>query len=38
MNDSVISEEVQALGKLADVFLFTVSKTSIHHLEEVQSC
>jgi len=35
MNDSVISEEVQALGKLADVFLLMVSKTGIHHLEEV---
>lgn len=35
MNDSVISEEIQALGKLAEVFLLTVSETGIHHLEEV---
>ena len=35
MNDSVISEEIQALDKLAEFFLLTVSKTGIHHLEEV---
>jgi hypothetical protein len=34
MNDSVISEEIQALDKLAEFFLLTVSKTGIHQLEE----
>jgi len=34
MNDSMINEEIQALDKLAEFFLLTVSKTGIHHPEE----